>query len=143
MQKWLFILVVLVMPLASAEANKSTREHAVAYIEQLNANMPPNSNATNIAKLYTETATMVHGFEQHEVSGRSEIEMLYTNLVKEYKYKRHEIVQLTIEGNRAVIETWNIDKPNGNLLERKNPIIFHVEFDDKGLVSRQNVYIVR
>jgi ketosteroid isomerase-like protein len=135
--------LLLGLPNANALA-ADTDAMLTNYIKALNANMPPRNNGEAVANLFTPDGVQYHPFGEPAGGpqrGREVIGKFFTGFDALLKTWEHVEKSRTVQGNRAVWEgvAQGVHKESGKFV--KMPIAFFLEFDDKGLVKEDRVYV--
>jgi len=137
------LLSMAVMTPGSAPAVDADRALS-AYIAGLNAAMPPRLNAEAVAALYAEDAVQSHPFGEPPggpLRGRKALAEFFAMFDQMLSDWTHVETQRTVQGNRAVWEGMGkgTNKANGKPVQY--PIVFVLEFNSKGLVQSNRVYL--
>lgn len=125
-------------------ARADTDQALTNYIDQLNANMPPNLDGRAVSELFTQTAIQSHpGGEPpdgpHE--GRRALETFFSTFDQRWDSWVHKEERRVVDGNQAFWQgtVGGIRKDSGK--EVNVPFAFFAVFADDGLVEEMNVYI--
>ena len=138
-----FLFIILLAVTAKAQ---DTDSMVTAWVEALNANMPPNLNPAAIADLFAEDALQHHVMgpppgTADPLVGRAAQEQFYAGFDKRWFDWTHEEVRRTVQGNHAVWEgtAQGTHKESGKPVSI--PIVFSMDFDNDGKVKEVFTYV--
>lgn len=115
-----------------------------AYIDTVNANMPPNLNPDTIASCYAEDCVHFQPLREPPggpLHGREAERRFFAAFDAHWADWTHIEVSRMTDGNRAVWEGWaqGTHKKTGKFV--KMPIVFFLEFDEKGKIKEERTYV--
>jgi ketosteroid isomerase-like protein len=139
------------LPGGAPEANATPEAGAMdadawltAYIDTVNANMPPHLDADAVANCYAEDC--VHTQPLRELPGgpfrgREAQRRFFTTFDAHWAEWTHVEVSRMTDGRRAVWEGWaqGTHKKTGKFV--KMPIVFFLKFDEDGKIVEERTYL--
>jgi ketosteroid isomerase-like protein len=137
--------------LAKAETNRARSTKTpnadawlTAYIDTVNANMPPNLDPDAVANCFAEDCINIQPLRElpgGPFRGRTAMRRFYASFDAHWADWMHVEVSRMTEGNRAVWEGWaqGTHKKTGKFV--KMPIVFFLEFDEEGKIKEERTYV--
>lgn len=115
-----------------------------AYIETVNANLPPNLDPAALASCYAEDCVKIQPLREPPggpVRGREAMRRFFATFDAHWEDWSHVDVSRMTYGNRAVWETMaqGTHKKTGKFVSM--PVVFFFEFDQDGKVKEERVYV--
>lgn len=138
-----FLFTILLVSTAKAQ---DTDAMLTAWVDALNANMPPNLNAAAIAELFSEDALQHHVMGAppgiaDPLAGRAAQEEFFAGFDQRWSDWTHNESRRTVQGNHAVWEgtAQGTHKESGKSVSI--PIVFSMDFDQDGKVKEVFTYV--
>jgi ketosteroid isomerase-like protein len=115
-----------------------------AYIDTVNANMPPNLDPDAIAGCFAEVCVNLQPLRElpgGPLRGREAMRRFYATFDAHWADWTHVEVSRMTQGNRAVWEglAQGTHKKTGKFV--KMPIVFFLEFGQDGKINEERVYV--
>jgi ketosteroid isomerase-like protein len=145
-----FVSVVLVLTVIGCTAMPSTvgaqdaDRLLTAYIDALNASMPPAGDPAKVARLYATDGVQLHPFGEFPggpARGREAIQSFFAGFGDFWGDWRHIETSRLVSGNRAVWEGVAEGHHKATGKHVRLPIVFFFDFDTKGAVRELRVYV--
>jgi ketosteroid isomerase-like protein len=115
-----------------------------AYIDTVNANMPPNLDPDAVANCFAEDCVNIQPLRElpgGPLRGRDAMRRFYATFEAHWADWTHVEVSRMTQGNRAVWEglAQGTHKKTGKFV--KMPIVFFLEFDQNRKIKEERVYV--
>jgi ketosteroid isomerase-like protein len=136
-----FVAAVLTCIVGPVHA-QSTDAQLTAYINALNARMPPSGDPASVADLFSQDGVQYHPFGAPGTQrGREELAKFFGGFTKTWADWTHIEKNRVIQGNHAVWEgtAEGHHKETGKFV--RLPIVFFLDFDGQGKVREDRVYV--
>ena len=129
---------------AASAATHNADAWLTAYIDIVNANMPPNLNPDAIASCYAEDCVHFQPLRElpgGPLQGREAERRFFAAFDAHWADWTHIEVSRMTDRNRAVWEgcAQGIHKKTGKFV--KMPIVFFLEFDEEGKIKQERTYV--
>jgi ketosteroid isomerase-like protein len=137
------LLALIVCASALPVRAQNADEFLTAFINTVNANMPPHLDAAAVADLWTADGAQYHpnqGSQPTQV-GREQLRQFFMGFDKSFADWTHVEKSRLTQGNRAVWEGTARGHAKETGKSVSAPIVFFLEFDDKGKVREDRVYV--
>jgi ketosteroid isomerase-like protein len=127
---------------ASVAVAESTDSQLTAYMEAVNAWMPPNGDPATVAELFAEDGVQYHpNGAPGTQRGRAELAKFFGGFSSAWADWTHIEKHRLVQGNHAV---WEGTAEGHHKASRKFvriPIVFFLDFDNQGKVVEDRVYV--
>lgn len=138
-----FLFIVFLAGTAKAQ---DTDAMLTAWMEAMNANMPPNLDAAAIAELFAEDALQHHVMgappgTADPLAGRDAQEQFFAGFDKRWSDWTHIETRRTVQGVHAVWEGTAQGTHKDSKKTVSIPIIFSIEFDAEGKIKEVFTYV--
>jgi ketosteroid isomerase-like protein len=115
-----------------------------AYIDTVNANMPPNLDADAVASCFAEDCVNIQPLRElpgGPLRGREAMRKFYATFDAHWADWTHLELSRMTEGKRAVWEgvAQGTHKKTGRFV--RMPIVFFLEFNECGKIKEERVYV--
>lgn len=129
---------------AASAATPNADAWLTAFIDTVNANMPPNLNPDAVANCFAEDCVNIQPLRElpgGPLRGREAMRRFYATFDAHWADWTHLEVSRMTKGNRAVWEgiAQGTHKKTGKFI--KMPIIFFLEFDEYGKIKEERIYV--
>lgn len=121
---------------------QSTDSHLTAYMNAVNARMPPTGDPATVAQLFTENGVQYHpNGAPGTQRGRAELAKFFGGFSSTWTDWTHVERNRMVQGNHAVWEgtAEGHHKASGKFV--RIPIVFFLDFDEQGMVAEDRVYV--
>lgn len=129
---------------AASAATPNADAWLTAFIDTVNANMPPNLNPDAVANCFAEDCVNIQPLRElpgGPLRGREAMRRFYATFDAHWADWTHLEVSRMTKGNRAVWEgiAQGTHKKTGKFV--KMPIIFFLEFGEYGKIKEERTYV--
>jgi ketosteroid isomerase-like protein len=126
----------------SVAVAENTESQLTAYINAVNARMPPNGDPATVAELFAEDSVQYHpNGAPGTQRGRAELAKFFGGFSNTWADWTHVEKNRLVQGNHAVWEgtAEGHHKATGKFV--RVPIVFFLDFDKQGKVVEDRVYV--